>query len=102
MFSRFCILRMAFLLLLPISARTAERPFPYGRIDSAKINAITLHDKSADTLETRVTEQNQRLYDSIASKTRRRAVPRMLYRLLFVRNRADTTGTLYEIGRAHV
>ncbi len=96
MFSRFCILRMAFLLLLPISARTAERPFPYGRIDSAKINAITLHDKSADTLETRVTEQNQRLYDSIASKTRRRAVPRMLYRLLFVRNRADTTGTLYD------
>lgn len=36
---------------------------------------------------------NQRLYDSIRSKTSRRRVPRMLYRMLFVRPTLDTTTT---------
>ncbi|MCM1300350.1 MAG: hypothetical protein NC250_05540 [Alistipes senegalensis] len=71
------------LLLLPSAVRVAARPHPYrGWIDSAKLDAVAApHD--ADTLDTRVTERNQRLYDSIASKTHRTAVSRMLYRLLF-------------------
>ena len=36
-------------------------------------------------------DRNKRLYDSIESKTSRRAVPRMLYKLLFVRPLLDTT-----------
>lgn len=36
---------------------------------------------------------SQRLYDSIQSKTSRRRVPRMLYRMLFVRPVLDTTAT---------
>lgn len=36
---------------------------------------------------------SQRLYDSIRSKTSRRRVPRMLYRMLFVRPVLDTTAT---------
>ncbi|MEI3554840.1 MAG: hypothetical protein V8Q54_09650 [Alistipes senegalensis] len=35
--------------------------------------------------------RNQRLYDSIESKTNRRAVPRMLYKMLFVKPVLDTT-----------
>ncbi len=35
--------------------------------------------------------RNERLYDSIQSKTSRRAVPRMLYKMLFVRPVLDTT-----------
>lgn len=98
MFSRRCILWVSLLLLLPTAARTSERPFPYGRIDSAKITAQPFLDKHVDTLGSRVTERNQRLYDSIASKTNRKAVPRMLYRLLFVRNQLDTaaTGSIYD------
>lgn len=37
--------------------------------------------------------RNQRLYDSIQSKTSRNAVPRALYRMLFVRPRLDTTAS---------
>lgn len=47
--------------------------------------------ETADTLETRTTERNQRLYDSIQSKSSRRRVPRMLYGLVFVRTALDTT-----------
>lgn len=36
-------------------------------------------------------QRNQRLYDSIRSKTTRRAVPRLLYRMLFVNPVLDTT-----------
>lgn len=35
--------------------------------------------------------RNERLYDSIESKTSRRAVPRMLYRMIFVKPVLDTT-----------
>ncbi len=44
-----------------------------------------------DSLNTATSERNQRLYDSIQSKTNRRAVPRMLYRMLFVKPVLDTT-----------
>ena len=37
--------------------------------------------------------RNQRLYDSIQSKTSRRAVPRMLYKVLFVKPVLDTTSS---------
>ena len=43
------------------------------------------------SLNTPTSERNQRLYDSIQSKTNRRAVPRMLYRMLFVKPVLDTT-----------
>lgn len=46
---------------------------------------------SPDSLNTATSERNQRLYDSIQSKTNRRAVPRMLYRMLFVKPVLDTT-----------
>lgn len=46
-----------------------------------------------DTLETRITERNQRLYDSIESKTSRRRVPQLLYSLLFVPSQLDTTSS---------
>ena len=39
---------------------------------------------TADTLDTHVTERNQRLYDSIASKSKRRAIPRLLYKIFFI------------------
>lgn len=45
----------------------------------------------ADSLTQLSDERNQRLYDSIRSKTSRHAVPRMLYRWLFVRPQLDTT-----------
>ena len=47
--------------------------------------------------------RNERLYDSIQSKTSRRAVPRMLYKMLFVRPVLDTTSNgqvlAYETGQ---
>lgn len=95
MFSRRCIFRTSLLLLslFPFAVRVAARPLPYrGRIDSAKLDAVVAQHE-ADTLETRVTERNQRLYDSIASKTHRTALSRMLYRLLFAERHADTPTT---------
>lgn len=44
-----------------------------------------------DSLRRHAEERNRRLYDSIRSKTTRRAVPRMLYRMLFVNPLFDTT-----------
>ena len=40
-----------------------------------------------------LSENNLRLYDSIEAKSRRRAVPRMLYQLLFRRSSIDTTAS---------
>lgn len=45
----------------------------------------------ADSITLRVMERNQRLYDSIAAKTSRRALPRLLYKMLFVKPVLDTT-----------
>lgn len=46
-----------------------------------------------DSASQRATERNQRLYDSIRTKTSRRAVPRMMYRMLFVKPVLDTTSS---------
>ena len=82
------------LLLPPISARTAERPFPMD-VSTRRKSRDNPPRQDADTLETRVTEQNQRLYDSIASKTRRRAVPAALpaapYAIAQTRRERSTT-----------
>jgi len=54
--------------------------------------AVRLPDRMPDDSLTRASdERNQRLYDSIRSKTSRHAVPRMLYRWLFVKPTPDTT-----------
>lgn len=42
-------------------------------------------------VSTERTERNDRLYDSLQSKSSRRTVPRMLYRMLFVKPVLDTT-----------
>lgn len=44
-----------------------------------------------DSIHPEDSERNQRLYDSIRSKTSRRKVPRLLYRMLFVKPVLDTT-----------
>ena len=44
-----------------------------------------------DSLSQRSDERNRRLYDSIRSKSSRRAVPRLLYRMFFIRPVPDTT-----------
>lgn len=44
-----------------------------------------------DSIQSKDTERTLRLYDSIQSKTQRRAVPRMLYKMLFVKPVLDTT-----------
>ncbi len=48
---------------------------------------------SAAVINSKMSERNRRLYDSIQSKTTRRAVPRLLYRMLFVRPVLDTTSS---------
>ena len=44
-----------------------------------------------DSLRRQAEQANPRLYDSIRSMTTRRAVPRLLYRMLFVNPVLDTT-----------
>lgn len=46
-----------------------------------------------DSTSQRIAERNQRLYDSIRTKTSRRALPRMMYRMLFVKPMLDTTSS---------
>ncbi len=80
MYRRICIFALAISVAANVChARTLlSEPYP-------RENART------DTLETVVSERNRKLYDSIEQKTKRRAVPRMLYRLLFVKPVLDTT-----------
>ena len=83
MYARFCILVLtltaaataSFARVAGPGAHTPDRFTP----DSARVSNP---DASA---------RNQRLYDSIESKTNRRAVPRMLYKMLFVKPVLDTT-----------
>ncbi len=49
--------------------------------------------QNSDTLETHITERNRRLYDSIQSKTSRRAFSRLLYNTFFRRPHRDTTAS---------
>lgn len=90
---RCCILWLGLLLALPGFSRPKDPPLPRGQIDSAKVAAQPIFNAEARALETGVNERNQRLYDSIASKTQRRAFPRMIYQLLFVNRRADSLGS---------
>ena len=57
--------------------------------------------RQSDTLRMAAELRNRRLYDSIRSKTTRRAVPRLLYRMLFVNPVLDTTanGQVQDEGR---
>lgn len=60
--------------------------------DSIRIRPTALFTPdSARISNPEAAERNKRLYDSIRSKTTRRRVPRMLYRMLFVRPVLDTT-----------
>lgn len=43
-----------------------------------------------DPIERQGSERNDRLYDSLRAKSSRRGVPRLIYRMLFVRPRPDT------------
>lgn len=94
MFSRFCILALTLLAVVTAFARPEGPGMHAPELDHryASDHAVPGSDHT-DTLDTRVTERNQRLYDSIESKTSRRAVPRLLYKLLFVKPRLDTTAS---------
>ncbi len=83
MFVRFCI----FVLIL---AATGTAAFPRAAGPSMHTPDRFTPD-SARVKNPDATARNQRLYDSIESKTSRRAVPRMLYRMLFVKPVLDTT-----------
>lgn len=83
MFVRFCIFVLTLLAAATLSFARVAGPVMHTpehfTPDSARVENP---DASA---------RNQRLYDSIESKTSRRAVPRMLYKLLFVKPVLDTT-----------
>lgn len=80
-------------ILLLLTFLTAQNVCPARTVGSDMHNPeiSSPHGFKADTLNTATSERNQRLYDSIQSKTNRRAVPRLLYKLLFVKPVLDTT-----------
>lgn len=93
MFPRFCISVLSLLAALTAFARIPEPDMhPSDHDLHTPITDMRAPDY-VDTLDTRVTERNQRLYDSIESKSSRRAVPRLLYKMLFVKPRLDTTAS---------
>lgn len=67
-------------------------PTPLMRGDTVHINP------ESDSLDTHITHSNRRLYDSIASKSKRRALPRLLYKLLFIdtRNEDESDGRVID------
>ena len=85
MFSRLCIL---LLTLLATSTTAAELP-----VGPKVYKPEHFTPDSAGRFNPVRDTNSQRLYDSIRSKTSRRRVPRMLYRMLFVRPVLDTTAT---------
>ena len=96
MFTRFCISALtliavasaSFALVAGPDMRSPKRQRP----DSVRIRTTALFTPdSARIPNPQAAERNKRLYDSIQSKTTRRRVPRMLYRMLFVRPVLDTT-----------
>lgn len=90
MYRRICILVLTVLAAVSVCfARTAGPGMRGPEITSPNINSPDGF--KPDSLNTATSERNQRLYDSIQSKTNRRAVPRMLYRMLFVKPVLDTT-----------
>lgn len=85
MFSRLCILLLTLLATATTAAELPVGPKVY------KPEHFT--PDSARRFNPGRGVNDQRLYDSIRSKTSRRRVPRMLYRMLFVRPVLDTTAT---------
>lgn len=93
---RSALIAVALLLATVLSAHAGgRRPLPHGQLPQVpdSIMRPAVRELPSDTLNTRVTEYNQRLYDSIEAKSSRRAVPHMLYRWLFVRPVLDTTSS---------
>lgn len=106
MFTRFCISALTLLAVASVSfarvagpdMRSPKRPHS----DSIQIRPTALFTPdSARISNPEAAERNKRLYDSRRSKTTRRRVPRMLYRMLFVRPVLDTTsnGTVRDESR---
>lgn len=85
MFSRLCILLLTLLATATTAAELPVGPKVY-KPEHFTPDSAGRFNPVRDT-------NSQRLYDSIQSKTSRRRVPRMLYRMLFVRPVLDTTAT---------
>lgn len=83
-------LRVSILSIALFAAMT----FGYAHDQGPSANEDVTHTVDLkDSTSQRATERNQRLYDSIRTKTSRRAVPRMMYRMLFVKPVLDTTSS---------
>lgn len=86
MFSRLCTLLLFVLITIThVCLADSREPAVHapGRVAPDKF--------TPDSVNAPNSERTQRLYDSIQSKTNRRAVPRMLYKMLFVKPVLDTT-----------
>lgn len=82
MYTRICIL---VLILLTTAAGTVYAAEPGAR-SPEKFTPDSVRRASRES-----PKQTQRLYDSIQSKSNRRTVPRMIYKMLFVKPMLDTT-----------
>lgn len=91
MFSGFRILILILLLTLIGAMVTAGPATPVAGPGMHTPERFTPDSARIRNPEARL--RNKRLYDSIESKTSRRAVPRMLYKLLFVKPMLDTTAS---------
>ncbi len=87
MFHRLGIFLWLLFALLPVCAQQAAPD------KSARRRSQHHTLRRSDSLENRITERNQRLYDSIQSKSTRRTVPRLLYNTFFLKPQRDTTAS---------
>ncbi len=81
---------------------TASPPHPR-RTPRQPLDTVTAHRSptvARDSLDFAPSERNRRLYDSIRTKAHRRALPRMLYRILFRPSPDDSLATADHPGRA--
>lgn len=85
MFRRLCSIVVLLTLLLLSGIPTSRAAGPAGHPPDR------FSPDTARIVNRQAAQRNQRLYDSIQSKTSRKAVPRALYRLLFVRPHIDTS-----------
>ena len=85
MFVRICIFIMTLWATqtLGVDLRKTSKP-PHTHLKSSYALFDTIQYPEADSLATHVTERNQRLYDSIETKTSRNKFSNLLYKLLFV------------------
>ncbi|WP_417014823.1 POTRA domain-containing protein [Alistipes sp.] len=89
MYSGFRIFTLVLILTLAGLLATAHPTIPAAGPGMQTPDRFT--PDSARIRNPKARARNKRLYDSIESKTSRRAVPRMLYQLLFVKPVLDTT-----------